>query len=175
MTILHAARRALSAVVFLLPLAGCASTAGPGMVAPAATATNAPVAAGINIQPGSEEDFVVNVGRRTFFKEGSAAIDDTARATLDKQAAWLQQHQVWKIKVQGFADDPGDAAQNLSLSRRRADTVSAYLATRGVAQNRLLAKGYGRDAERLITNCSDVSCRAQNRRVISNIQEEFEP
>ena len=175
MTILHAGRRALSAAVLCLPLAGCVSTAGPGTVPPMATATNAPVAAGINVQPGSEEDFVVNVGRRTFFKEGSAELDDTARVTLDKQAAWLQQYPVWKVKVQGFADDPGDPAQNLSLSRRRADAASAYLVTRGVAQSRLLAKGYGRDAERLITNCNDVSCRAQNRRVISNIQEEFEP
>ena len=38
-----------------------------------------PVGAGINVPPGSNEDFIVNVGRRVYFAENSAALDDTAR------------------------------------------------------------------------------------------------
>ena len=36
------------------------------------------------------------------------------------------------------------------------------------------AKGYGKDPERLIRNCTDASCKAQNRRVVTNLQETLE-
>jgi peptidoglycan-associated lipoprotein len=158
-----------------LGLAACGGGPGAPGAALAPTATNAPAGQGVAITPGTEEDFVVNVGRRTFFAEGSAALDGTATATLDKQVAWLQTYPSWKVKVQGFADDPGGDAQNLALSKKRAEAVRSYLAGKGIAPERLLAKGYGRDAQRLITGCSDLSCKVQNRRVISNVQEEFEP
>jgi peptidoglycan-associated lipoprotein len=92
-------------------------------------------------------------------------------ATLDKQAAWLQQYPSWKVKIQGFADDPGSADQNVKLSQQRAEAVRAYLVSKGVSPARLAAKGYGRDPERLVLNCADLSCKAQNRRVITNLQD----
>ena len=67
------------------------------------------------------------------------------------------------------ADDPGTPAAQKSLSQRRAEAVRDYLASRGVAPDRMLAKGYGRD--RLVADCTDISCKAQNRRVITNPQE----
>ena len=162
---------ALACVMGLM--AGCASTNGYNArgvaYAPAPDGTNAPAQGGVNVAPGSEEDFMVNVGRRTFFAQGSAELDDTARVTLDKQAQWLAQYPNWKIKLQGFADDPGTPAAQKSLSQRRAEVVRDYLASRGVAPDRMLAKGYGRD--RLVADCTDISCKAQNRRVITNPQE----
>jgi peptidoglycan-associated lipoprotein len=162
---------ALACVMGLL--AGCASTGGYNArgvaYSPPPDGTNAPVQGGVNVAPGSEEDFMVNVGRRTFFAQGSADLDDTARVTLDKQAQWLAQYPNWKIKLQGFADDPGTPAAQKSLSQRRAEAVRDYLASRGVAPDRMLAKGYGRD--RLVADCTDISCKAQNRRVITNPQE----
>jgi peptidoglycan-associated lipoprotein len=168
--------RVLGLVAATAVLGGCISGGGPsaGLDAPVATATNAPVAQGIAIRPGTEEDFVVNVGRRTFFREGSAELDETARVTLDKQAGWLLRYASWKVKVQGFADDVGPAARNTALSQRRADAARDYLASKGVPSDRMLAKGYGKDAERLIGNCTDTSCKAQNRRVVSNLQETLE-
>ncbi|TIU91833.1 MAG: OmpA family protein, partial [Mesorhizobium sp.] len=47
--------------------------------------TNTEVAGFQNVQPGSEEDFILNVGRRTYFTQGSAALDSVAKATLDTQ------------------------------------------------------------------------------------------
>jgi peptidoglycan-associated lipoprotein len=152
--------------------AGCASTGGARGVAyapPVGDVTNAPVQGGVNVAPGSEEDFMVNVGRRTFFKLGSAELDETARVTLDQQAQWLSQYPQWKIKLQGFADDQGSESQQKALSQKRADAVRDYLAARGIAADRMLAKGYGKD--RLVADCADISCKAQNRRVITNPQE----
>ena len=39
--------------------------------------------------PGSQQDFVVNVGDRVFFETDSSELTTQARATLDKQAQWL--------------------------------------------------------------------------------------
>jgi peptidoglycan-associated lipoprotein len=150
-------------------LSGCAGSGSGGSSASFET-TNAPVQAAIDVRPGSEEDFIVNVGRRTFFKQGSAAIDETARMTLEKQAQWLQQNPHWKVKLQGFADDPGSPTQQTALSQRRAEAVRDYLASRGIAADRMKAKGYGRD--RLVGDCADIECKAQNRRVVTNPQED---
>ncbi|MEM9205199.1 MAG: OmpA family protein [Pseudomonadota bacterium] len=143
-----------------------------GCSTPETRATNAPATGFASIQPGSEEDFILNVGRRTYFQGGSAILDSTATATLDRQAEWLNANQRWKVKVQGFSDDPGDEAVNVALSTARADAVMAYLVSKGVDQQRLWTKGYGR--ERLTRDCADITCKSQNRHVRTNLREEFD-
>ncbi|QIG48443.1 OmpA family protein [Nordella sp. HKS 07] len=160
-----------AALALLLLLSGCTSSGdrGGSTFTGPTSGTNAPVAGGINVTPGSEEDFMVNVGRRTFFKQSSAALDDTARVTLDKQAEWLSQYPQWKVKLQGSADDPGSATAQQSLSQKRADAVRDYLVSRGIARERLQAKGYGR--EKIGEDCPEIECKSQNRRVVTNLQE----
>jgi peptidoglycan-associated lipoprotein len=161
--------RTAAALTLLLVLAGCTSTGSNSNMTSPTEGTNAPVAGGINVTPGSEQDFMVNVGRRTFFTQGSAALDDTARTTLDKQAQWLNQFPNWKVKLQGSADDPGTPAAQKALSQKRADAVRDYLASQGIAANRMLAKGYGR--EKIGEDCPEIECKSQNRRVVTNLQE----
>jgi outer membrane protein OmpA-like peptidoglycan-associated protein len=154
-------------------IAGCASTGQRAATlqsnAAPSDGTNEPVEGGVNVVGGTEEDFIVNVGRRTFFEQSSATLDDTAKMTLDKQAQWLLKYPSWKVKLQGFADDPGSTSEQKTLSQKRADAVKSYLASKGVAPTRMLAKGYGRD--RLVGDCTDIECTSQNRRVITNPQE----
>jgi len=162
-----------AALTLLLLLAGCntsknAADSGSSLTA-ADNVTNAPVAGGVNVAPGSEEDFMVSVGRRTFFKQSSAELDDVARATLDKQAQWLNQYPQWKVKLQGSADDPGSPQAQTALSQKRADAVRNYLSSQGIESGRMLAKGYGR--ERIGEDCPEIECKSQNRRVITNLQE----
>ncbi|MGE0240521.1 MAG: OmpA family protein [Parvibaculaceae bacterium] len=165
--------RTAAALAALLVLAGCASSKGGGDSGTGLTAadnvTNAPVAGGVNVTPGSEEDFMVGVGRRTFFKQSSAELDDTARATLDKQAQWLNQYPQWKVKLQGSADDPGSPQAQRALSQKRADAVRDYLAMQGIGHERMLAKGYGR--EKIGDDCPEIECKSQNRRVVTNLQD----
>ncbi len=167
MTLLSAIRRCLLAGIAVTFLAGCSSTT---LEPPVPDVTNAPALGFANVQPGSEEDFILNVGRRTYFAQGSAELDQTARMTLDSQVAWLQKHPQWLVKLQGFADDPGGDAAMVELSRRRAEAVMNYLAAGGVARDRMWAKGYGK--ERVVRDCADTACKVQNRRVISNLREE---
>lgn len=142
----------------------------PPPPAPGQRVTDAPVGAGVNVQSGGKEDFIVNVGRRVFFTEGSATLTSIARETLDVQANWLKRFPSWDAKIQGFADDPGTDQSNMALGQQRADAVLNYLASKGVAARRLRAKTYGRTQDRMVNACTDAGCKAQNRRVITNLE-----
>jgi peptidoglycan-associated lipoprotein len=157
-----------AALVLILAVGACTSSGRNSSIADSTTGGDATSGA-INVVPGSEQDFMVNVGRRTFFTQGSAALDDTARVTLDKQAQWLNLYPNWKVKLQGSADDPGSPQAQTSLSQKRADAVKNYLASRGIGPERMLAKGYGR--EKIGDDCPEIECKAQNRRVVTNLQE----
>jgi peptidoglycan-associated lipoprotein len=132
--------------------------------------TNAPAPGFETVSPGSEEEFIINVGRRTYFAKGSVELDATTRRTLDAQAAWLNANRRWLVKLQGHADDQSSLAADRRLSQRRAEAVMAYLVSKGVEPSRLWAKGYARD--RLVRDCDDIECKAQNRRVVSNLRTE---
>ena len=67
------------------------------------------------------------------------------------------------VEVSGHTDNTGASATNLRLSQARADAVRAYLATKGVAPERMVAKGYG-PAQPIAPNTTSAG-RAQNRRV----------
>ncbi|MCZ4088896.1 OmpA family protein [Sinorhizobium psoraleae] len=166
--------RLLAAAAMLLALAACNTTEiaaleEPG-AAPMTGQTNDPAPGFENVVAGSEEDFILNVGRRTYFTKDSATLDLVAMATLDKQAIWLNSNPRWLIKLQGFADDSGSASKMVTLSQKRADAAMAYLVSKGVDANRMWAKGYGNDRE--VRDCTDRSCMVQNRRVVSNLRTE---
>ncbi|SHM46944.1 peptidoglycan-associated lipoprotein [Roseibium suaedae] len=134
--------------------------------------TNATAAGFANIKPGSEEDFMLNVGRRIFFESGSANITDEARISIERQAAFLKKNTGWLVKIQGHADDPGGEAANKALSTKRAQAVYDAFAAQGIDRKRMWVKGYG--IERPVTNCDDITCQSQNRRVVVNLREEFD-
>ncbi|WP_209017409.1 OmpA family protein [Roseibium aggregatum] len=134
--------------------------------------TNAPAAGFASIKSGSEEEFIINVGRRIYFSEGSATVSDEAMMTIRNQATWLKTNRKWLVKVQGHADDPGSEAAQKTLSTQRANAVMAELVKLGVPQKRMWVKGYG--VERPVTDCDKLTCQAQNRRVVVNLREEFD-
>lgn len=167
--------RPLVAAAMLLTLAACNTTTEIAALeeptaAPMTGQTNDPAPGFENVVAGSEEDFILNVGRRTYFTQDSAKLDSVAMATLDKQASWLNSNPRWLVKLQGFADDSGSASNMVTLSQKRADAVMAYLVSKGVDPNRMWAKGYGNDRE--VRDCTDRSCKVQNRRVVSNLRTE---
>jgi outer membrane protein OmpA-like peptidoglycan-associated protein len=51
--------------------------------------------------------------------------------------------------------------------------VRVYLASLGVAPARMRIKTFGNAKERLVNDCSDASCRAQNRRVVTVLEREM--
>jgi peptidoglycan-associated lipoprotein len=116
--------------------------------------------------PGSQQDFVVNVGDRVFFETDSTELTPQSRATLEKQAQWLNNYtQYSQFTVEGHADERGTREYNLALGARRAQAVRDYLISRGVAANRMQTISYGK--ERPVAICDDISCWSQNRRAVT--------
>ena len=164
--------RRLALAVLLALLAACTTAKIEDTQPPPSSAgvTNEAAPGFEKVAPGSEEDFILNVGRRIYFAQDSATLDSVAMATLDSQAAWLSRNPAWLIKLQGFADDSGSESKMQTLSQKRADAAMAYLASKGVDAKRMWAKGYGKDRE--VRDCTDRSCKVQNRRVVTNLRKE---
>jgi peptidoglycan-associated lipoprotein len=115
--------------------------------------------------PGSQQDFVVNVGDRVFFETDSSELTEQARATLDKQAQWLSNYNRYAFTIEGHADERGTREYNIALGARRAQTVREYLVSRGIAAQRMRTISYGK--ERPVAVCDDISCWSQNRRAVT--------
>ena len=151
MSIIRAARYA-ALVLGALAIASCAKQPEPTPMANAAA-------------PGSQQDFIVNVGDRVFFDTDSSELSEQARATLDKQALWLNQYARYAFTIEGHADERGTREYNIALGARRAQTVREYLVSRGVSAQRMRTISYGK--ERPVAVCNDISCWSQNRRVVT--------
>lgn len=115
--------------------------------------------------PGTQQDFTVNVGDRIFFETDSTSLTATARATLEKQAQWLQKYTNYPITVEGHADERGTREYNLGLGARRAAATRDFLSARGIARSRIRTISFGK--ERPVAVCNDISCWSQNRRAVT--------
>jgi len=121
---------------------------------------------GDQILPGSSADFKRSVTSDTVhFSTDMYDVDPEARAILDSQVAWLQKFTNVRITVEGHADERGTREYNLALGDRRANAAKNYLATRGIAPERISTISYGK--ERPVAMGSDEASWAQNRRAVT--------
>jgi OOP family OmpA-OmpF porin len=97
------------------------------------------------------------------FETASANLTSEAMTILDRVAASMVFWKDVKFEVGGHTDARGSDAFNLKLSASRAQSVMAYLASKGVDAARMTARGYGEKAP-VADNNTDEG-RARNRRV----------
>jgi OmpA-OmpF porin, OOP family len=97
------------------------------------------------------------------FEPGSADLTAQGQAVLDELLPVLQQVEGRRIEVVGHTDSDGSREQNLILSQARADSVKAYLVSRGVDGTRILTGGAGPD--RPVADNRSSEGRARNRRI----------
>jgi Outer membrane protein and related peptidoglycan-associated (lipo)proteins len=86
---------------------------------------------------------------------------------LDKSVELLNTKPDAKFEVQGYTDYIGTDAYNQELSVKRAQTVKAYLVTKGIAQNRLTTVGFGKNDP--VEDNATAEGRAMNRRIVFKI------
>lgn len=96
-----------------------------------------------------------------FFTSGSADLLPESASEIDFLFTFLKKHPN-HIKIVGHTDDRGDADDNLSLSRLRADAVRDALIEKGIDGNRITTLGKGEN-EPIADNSTDAG-RAKNRR-----------
>lgn len=96
------------------------------------------------------------------FDLGKATIRSKSFSTLDKVAALLVEKN-FSLKLAGHTDNTGSMALNLRLSKERAESVKAYLVSKGANASRIEATGYGPNQP--IASNATAEGRQQNRRV----------
>lgn len=80
-----------------------------------------------------------------------------AAIVLDEVVGILRDNPTLKIELSSHTDSRGSDSYNMGLSQRRANAAVEYIVSRGIAEDRLVAKGYGET--RLVNGCSnDVPC-----------------
>jgi peptidoglycan-associated lipoprotein len=96
------------------------------------------------------------------FNFDSAALSDDSRATLRANADWLKSNATARIQIEGHCDDRGTAEYNMALGAKRAQAAMDYLATLGIAANRMSTISYGEEIPVCKEHTED--CWAKNRR-----------
>ncbi|MEM8926298.1 MAG: OmpA family protein [Actinomycetota bacterium] len=98
------------------------------------------------------------------FAYNSAEILPESQADLDEAAAMIIEAGDVALRVEGYTDIEGDAADNQLLSEARANAVRDYLIGAGVDAEALTAEGFG-ETEKFAEG-ADEAARAENRRVV---------
>ena len=97
------------------------------------------------------------------FETGKATLTPESETILNGVAESLVANDSIRVQVTGHTDNTGSLALNRRLSRGRADAVRTYLISKGVAEDRLTARGFGPDQP--VASNKTADGRAQNRRV----------
>jgi peptidoglycan-associated lipoprotein len=114
--------------------------------------------AGSAASTGSESSPIADI----HFEYDSATLNDQARATLEKHALWLQGHRDTKVTIEGHCDERGTVDYNLALGEQRARAARDYLASLGVAADRMRVVSFGK--ERPLDPGHDEAAWVKNRR-----------
>jgi peptidoglycan-associated lipoprotein len=85
-----------------------------------------------------------------FFDFASADLRPESMVALDKLVETLNDNPNITIELSSNTDSRGNDDFNMELSQRRAQSVVNYLITKGIAQNRLVAKGYGESQPKVV-------------------------
>ena len=96
------------------------------------------------------------------FDYDRADLSDEARASLQKNATWMNRWTSTRVTVEGHADSRGTSEYNLALGERRAAAVKTYMVSLGVDEARINTVSFGE--ERPICTEENEACWSQNRR-----------
>lgn len=97
------------------------------------------------------------------FELNKSELTPQGKETLDKMAEVFVEYDDTNILVEGHTDSSGKDDYNMALSKRRAESVTAYLKSKGVSAERLTTKWYGETQPKYDNATADG--RVKNRRV----------
>lgn len=113
----------------------------------------------VDIQFEAPKSFVLD---NCTFETGKATLQPEAYKVVNELVEYLKRKEDEKIEIGGHTDNVGKPEANVTLSTNRANTVRAYLLTKGIAPDRVTSKGYGMTVP--IAENTTTEGRALNRR-----------
>ena len=163
----------LSAIV-LVAFAGCASTPEPAAPPPApapapAPKQSLPVTPPPAAKPAAPKPEKITSASTVNFDFDRYVIRPDARTKLDDMVGKLRDVTLEVVIAVGHADRLGGDAYNMKLSVRRADSVKAYLVSKGIAASRVYTEGKGerqpvKECKGNTKNKDLIACLEPNRR-----------
>lgn len=142
------------------------------VVAPRAAEPMKPAAA-----PEPKKPAIINLASTELFEFNKATLTADARTKLDAEviARMKDFGDIRYVNVNGHADRLGSPGYNQRLSEKRAETVRAYLVSKGADNARVEVFGFGKTLP--VKSCPDekkraalIECLAPNRRVVVEVQ-----
>ena len=138
----------------------CVTPPPPALPVEPAPATPAPVTPPPVIAPSSEK---VSFSADALFDFDKAVLKPEGKGKLDDLTSKLQGINLEVIIAVGHTDSVGTDGYNQKLSIRRAESVKAYLQSKGIEANRIYTEGKGESQP--VADNKSAAGRAQNRRV----------
>lgn len=89
----------------------------------------------------ANKEIVIN---NIYYDFDKAILKPESKVELDKLVVVLKENPNLKVEISSHTDNRGNAAYNMDLSQRRAQSVVDFLVDHGVKKDRLIAKGYGK-------------------------------
>jgi OOP family OmpA-OmpF porin len=141
----------------------------PDLVKVAAVPAAPPVPPGpARVAPPPPTSTKITFAADAFFDFDKSTLKPEGRAALDDLVSKLRGISLEVIIAVGYTDSIGSDAYNQKLSVRRADSVKAYLVSKGIEPNRIYTEGKGKTkpiAPNTINGKDNPAGRAKNRRV----------
>jgi peptidoglycan-associated lipoprotein len=100
--------------------------------------------------------------RSAYFPFDVDTVQDSDRAAIQANGAYLGKNKDVKVRVEGNADERGSTEYNLALGQRRANNVKKLLVLSGAQASQIETVSYGEAKPRCVEH--NESCWSQNRR-----------
>lgn len=101
------------------------------------------------------------------FETAKSTLLPSSLPVLDEVVKVMREHPDYRLEIAGHTDNTGEASKNMELSEARAREVARYLISKGIAEERITAKGLG--ATQPKTTNDTPEGQAINRRVEFNV------
>jgi outer membrane protein OmpA-like peptidoglycan-associated protein len=131
------------------------------------TGTSATTAAGSDNQAHShkyKEAIRKLVRPNVYFENTKVYFSANYQPLLDEVLSLMRKDESLVIEVAGHTDNFGGEKINMVISQNRAESIKKHLVGRGIAANRIIAKGYG-ETKPMASNDQELEGRELNRRV----------
>ena len=102
------------------------------------------------------------------FNNNSAVLTKNSYPAIRELADSLKTNPDMNLLIEGHTDNTGEPAYNMELSLERANAVKKVLLSLGIAESRILVKGYG--DTRPVAENKTAAGKAKNRRVVCIFQ-----